>query len=129
MGFYPKGNVGASLGFDDNASYNSFYLVVNEGDILKFKESRFVFFLASDRSTIVSKITSSTSDIVTAEVPEGASYVCISTDTATWEGFYIGTGANLSADAFKLPPEERAKVRSKTFPGIARAMAEQWGNC
>ena len=33
------------------------------------------------------------------------------------------------ADAFKLPPEERAKVRSKTFPGIARAMAEQWGNC
>ena len=31
------------------------------------------------------------------------------------------------ADAFKLPPEERAKVRSKTFPGIARAMADQWG--
>lgn len=26
-----------------------------------------------------------------------------------------------------LPPEERAKVRSKTFPGIALAMAEQWG--
>ena len=32
------------------------------------------------------------------------------------------------ADAFSLPPEERAKVRSKTFPGIAKAMAEQWGN-
>jgi hypothetical protein len=31
------------------------------------------------------------------------------------------------ADAFKLPPEERARVRSKTFPGIAKAMAEQWG--
>ena len=31
------------------------------------------------------------------------------------------------ADAFKLPPEERSKVRSKTFPGIAKAMAEQWG--
>ncbi len=30
------------------------------------------------------------------------------------------------ADAFKLPPEERAKARSKTFPGIAKAMAEQW---
>lgn len=29
-------------------------------------------------------------------------------------------------DAFSLSPEERAKVRSKTFPGIARAMAEQW---
>lgn len=31
------------------------------------------------------------------------------------------------ADAFKLPPAERAKVRSKTFPGIARAMANAWG--
>lgn len=30
------------------------------------------------------------------------------------------------ADAFKLSPHERAKVRSKTFPGIAKAMAEQW---
>lgn len=26
-----------------------------------------------------------------------------------------------------LSKEERAKLRSKTFPGIARAMAEQWG--
>lgn len=31
------------------------------------------------------------------------------------------------AEAWKLPPDERAKVRSKTFPGIAKAMAEQWG--
>lgn len=31
------------------------------------------------------------------------------------------------ADAWRLPAEERAKVRSKTFPGIAKAMAEQWG--
>lgn len=30
------------------------------------------------------------------------------------------------ADAGKLPKEERAKLRSKTFPGIAKAMAEQW---
>lgn len=30
------------------------------------------------------------------------------------------------ADAWHLPPTERAKVRSKTFPGIAKAMAEQW---
>ena len=30
------------------------------------------------------------------------------------------------ADAWKLSPEERARVRSKTFPGIARAMASQW---
>lgn len=26
-----------------------------------------------------------------------------------------------------LPQEERSKLRSKTFPGIAQAMAEQWG--
>ncbi len=31
------------------------------------------------------------------------------------------------ADAWHLPPHERAKVRSKTFPGIAKAMADQWG--
>ena len=30
------------------------------------------------------------------------------------------------ADAFNLPPEERAKVRSKTFPGVAQAMVDQW---
>jgi hypothetical protein len=32
------------------------------------------------------------------------------------------------ADAFKLKPDERSKERSKTFPGIAEAMANQWGN-
>lgn len=31
------------------------------------------------------------------------------------------------AEAWKLPKEERAKIRSKTFHGIAKAMAEQWG--
>lgn len=31
------------------------------------------------------------------------------------------------AKAFALPPNERSKIRSKTFPGIANAMAEQWG--
>lgn len=31
------------------------------------------------------------------------------------------------ADAFKLPKAERQKLRSKTFQGIADAMAEQWG--
>lgn len=29
---------------------------------------------------------------------------------------------------WRLPPsKDRAKLRSKTFPGIAKAMAEQWG--
>lgn len=31
------------------------------------------------------------------------------------------------ADALSLPKEERQKARSKTFQGIANAMAEQWG--
>ena len=31
------------------------------------------------------------------------------------------------ADAFKLTPQERAKVRSRTFQGIADTMASQWG--
>lgn len=31
------------------------------------------------------------------------------------------------ADAWSLSKEERAKIRSKTFPGLANAMAEQWG--
>lgn len=30
-------------------------------------------------------------------------------------------------DALKLSPAERAKIRSKTFEGVALAMAEQWG--
>ena len=30
------------------------------------------------------------------------------------------------ADAWKLPSSERSKIRSKTFPGIAKAMAKQW---
>jgi len=32
------------------------------------------------------------------------------------------------SDAFRLPPKERSIARSKTFQGIADAMAEQWGN-
>lgn len=32
------------------------------------------------------------------------------------------------AKLWALPKEEREKERSKTFMGIARAMAEQWGN-
>jgi len=32
------------------------------------------------------------------------------------------------ADAGGLPKDERAKLRSATFPGIAEAMADQWGS-
>ena len=38
-----------------------------------------------------------------------------------------GTDSPWHAYTWKLPKEERARARSKTFPGIARAMAEQWG--
>lgn len=31
------------------------------------------------------------------------------------------------ASAFGLPPAERSRIRSQTFPGFAKAMAEQWG--
>lgn len=37
-----------------------------------------------------------------------------------------GTDNPWHMSTMKLPPDERAKARSKTFPGIARAMAEQW---
>ena len=30
-------------------------------------------------------------------------------------------------DTYTLPKEERGKIRSATFPGIAQAMADQWG--
>nr|DAV17447.1 MAG TPA: hypothetical protein [Caudoviricetes sp.] len=32
------------------------------------------------------------------------------------------------SELFRLPKEERSKARSRTFSGIANAMAEQWGN-
>ena len=38
-----------------------------------------------------------------------------------------GTDSPWHMNTMSLPPAERAKARSKTFPGIARAMAEQWG--
>ncbi len=34
----------------------------------------------------------------------------------------------LHYDTYLLPKKERWKVRSATFPGIAKAMAQQWGN-
>lgn len=38
-----------------------------------------------------------------------------------------GTDNPWHMNTMSLPPNERAKARSKTFPGIAKAMAEQWG--
>ena len=38
-----------------------------------------------------------------------------------------GTDSPWHMETMSLPPKEIAKARSKTFPGIAKAMAEQWG--
>jgi len=39
-----------------------------------------------------------------------------------------GTDSKWHMETIGLPPKERSKARSKTFPGIAKAMADQWGN-
>lgn len=38
-----------------------------------------------------------------------------------------GTDSPWHVNTMSLPSDERAKLRSKTFPGIAKAMSEQWG--
>lgn len=46
------------------------------------------------------------------------------------ERVYYDTGKSMPkwyADLWNLPKEERARLRSQTFPGLASAMAEQWG--
>ena len=47
--------------------------------------------------------------------------VHISSSGRKWDKWFFDT--SLISDL-----KERSKVRSKTFPGIAKAMAEQWGN-
>jgi hypothetical protein len=38
-----------------------------------------------------------------------------------------GTDSPWHINTMSLPPTERAKARSKTFPGVAKAMSEAWG--
>lgn len=41
---------------------------------------------------------------------------------------HITKGGNSLPTWYNIPPSpDRAKLRSKTFPGLAKAMAEQWG--
>lgn len=46
-------------------------------------------------------------------------------------GYSVGASANWAVDengkALQWGDQRTAKARSKTFPGIAKAMAEQWG--
>lgn len=44
---------------------------------------------------------------------------------------HCASGANVPRwhmETLKLPKEERSRVRSKTFIGVARAMADQWND-
>lgn len=52
-------------------------------------------------------------------------------DYKEWVDAYGNTKrqAKWYIDALKLKGDERSKARSKTFPGIARAFAEQWSKC
>ncbi len=47
------------------------------------------------------------------------------------EGLWVGSTSKRRdptvAQRYRLPGNRDPKRRSKTFPGIARAMAEQWG--
>ena len=55
----------------------------------------------------------------------------IPTDIVQPEIITFKSGKTMSKchyESVKLSKEERRKARSKTFPGIARAIAEQWGN-
>lgn len=38
-----------------------------------------------------------------------------------------GTDSPWHMNTMRLPKEERSRLRSQTFPGVAKAMAEQWG--
>lgn len=49
--------------------------------------------------------------------PRIKAYVRADGRTTTFDELYVSGGSG----------EKRAKLRSKTFPGIAKAMAEQWG--
>lgn len=48
-------------------------------------------------------------------------------DGSYWRDAKGGRMAKTYKDAYSLPKEERQKARSKTYPGIAKALAEQYG--
>lgn len=55
----------------------------------------------------------------------------VPTDVVEKEEYNIHNGKKYNKwldESWHLPPAERSKMRSKTFEGIAKAMANQWGN-
>lgn len=55
----------------------------------------------------------------------------MATDVVVPEGLWVGSTSGRKDKTiysrYRLPPNRSAKRRAKTFPGIAQAMAEQWG--
>ena len=55
----------------------------------------------------------------------------MATDIVVPEGLWVGSTSGRKDGAiytrYKLTSKRDAKTRAKTFPGLARAMAEQWG--
>ena len=58
--------------------------------------------------------------------PESIEYHCKSGKTARF-GKGIGQAVSENGKKYAFNDPMTAKLRSKTFPGIAKAMAEQWG--
>jgi hypothetical protein len=58
--------------------------------------------------------------------PELVAYRCKNGKIATF-GKGIGQAIDENGKKYAFDDPMTAKLRSKTFPGIARAMAEQWG--
>ena len=52
--------------------------------------------------------------------------ILMATDIVVPEGLWVGSTSDRKTK-HKLSGHRSAKIRSKTFPGIAKAMAEQWG--
>jgi hypothetical protein len=62
-------------------------------------------------------------DLVITHSSKGEFKECIDSKTGK-----IKRQSLFYAESRSLKPDERSKVRSKTFPGIAEAMANQWSN-
>lgn len=51
----------------------------------------------------------------------------VPTEVVEPKGLWVGSSSKRKTTKYELKSIRDSKKRSKTFPGIARAMAEQWG--
>ena len=62
---------------------------------------------------------------------KGVELLNVTNEVEPPERFKFDSGKTMPkwySDLWNLPREERSRLRSQTFPGFAKAMAEQWGN-